>query len=60
MAKIDQKWNFSIFLKSFIVECNRSKTVWDVFHGLKNVKIAEKSLKIGQLLPIVANFSHIL
>jgi hypothetical protein len=31
-----------------------------VFHDLKNVKIAEKSLKIGQLLPILANFSHIL
>jgi hypothetical protein len=29
-----------------------------VFHDLKNVKIAEKSLKIGQLLPILANFSH--
>jgi hypothetical protein len=60
MAKIDKKWNFSIFLKSFIVKCNRSKMVSNVFHGLKNVKIAEKSLKIGQLLPIVANFSHIL
>jgi hypothetical protein len=31
-----------------------------VFHDLKNVKIAEKSLKIGQLLQILANFSHIL
>jgi hypothetical protein len=31
-----------------------------VFHDLKNVKIAEKVLKIGQLLPILANFSHIL
>jgi hypothetical protein len=31
-----------------------------VFHDLKIVKIAEKSLKIGQLLPILANFSHIL
>jgi hypothetical protein len=31
-----------------------------VFHDLKNVKITEKSLKIGQLLPILANFSHIL
>jgi hypothetical protein len=30
-----------------------------VFHDLKNVKIAEKSLKIVQLLPILANFSHI-
>jgi hypothetical protein len=36
------------------------KTLWDVFHDLKNVKIAEKSLKIGQLLPILANFNHIL
>jgi hypothetical protein len=41
---------FGIFFKSLIFECNHSKTVWDVFHELKNVKIAEKSLKIGQLL----------
>jgi hypothetical protein len=32
------------------------QTVWDVFHELKIVKIAEKSLKIGQFLPILANF----
>jgi hypothetical protein len=31
-----------------------------VFHDLKNVKIADFFLKIGQLLPILANFSHIL
>jgi hypothetical protein len=46
--------------KSLIFECSHSKTVWGVFHDLKNVKIAEKSLKIVQLLPILANFSHIL
>jgi hypothetical protein len=44
-------FEISIFLKS-----NRS----NVFHDLKNVKIAEKSLKIGQFLPILAHFSHIL
>jgi hypothetical protein len=54
VAKMDQKWNFSIFLKSLIFKCNRSKTV--SFHDLKNVKIAEKCLKIGQLLPIFATF----
>jgi hypothetical protein len=48
------------FFKSLIFECNHSKTVSGVFHDLKNVKIAEKSLKIDQLLPILANFSHIL
>jgi hypothetical protein len=48
------------FFKSFIFEYNHSKTVWSVFHDLKNVKIAEKSLKIGQLLQFLANFSHIL
>jgi hypothetical protein len=36
------------FFKSFIFEYNHSKTVSGVFHDLKNVKIAEKSLKIGQ------------
>jgi hypothetical protein len=41
-----------------IFECNQSKTVSHVFHDLKNVKIAENSLKIGQLLPILANFSQ--
>jgi hypothetical protein len=35
------------------MEFNRS-TVSGVFHDLKNVKIAEKSLKIGQFLPILA------
>jgi hypothetical protein len=48
---------FWIFFKSLIFEFNHSKTVFDVFHDLKNVKIAEKSLKIGQLLPILGNFS---
>jgi hypothetical protein len=47
LAKMDQKRNFSIFfLKSLIFECNYSKTVWDVFHDLKNVKIAEKVFEI--------------
>jgi hypothetical protein len=48
------------FFKSFIFEYNHAKTVCGVFHDLKNVKIAEKSSKISQLLQILANFSHIL
>jgi hypothetical protein len=36
--------------------CNRFKTVSRVFHDLKNVKIAEKNLQIGQLLPILDTF----
>jgi hypothetical protein len=43
MAKIDQKWNFST----------------NVFHDLKNVKIAGKSLKIGQLLSILDTFCEL-
>jgi hypothetical protein len=60
LAKIDQKWKFSIFWKSLILYCIRSKNVWDVFHDLKNVKIAKRSLKICQFWPILANFSYIL
>jgi hypothetical protein len=56
IGKIDQKFHFWIFFKSIIFECNNSETVWDVFHDLKNVKIAEHFLKIGQLLPILATF----
>jgi hypothetical protein len=50
LAKIDKKWNFLNFLN---FEYNRSKTVL-------RLKIAEKSLKISQFLPIFAHFSHIL
>jgi hypothetical protein len=46
--------------KSLIFECNHSKTVWDVFHDPKKRENSRKNLKIGQLLPILANFSHIL
>jgi hypothetical protein len=42
---------FLVFVLSLIFECNHSKTVYD----LKNVKIEEKSLKIRQLLPILAS-----
>jgi hypothetical protein len=56
LAKIVQKWNFSIFLKNLNFLRNRTKTVSNVFHDLKNVKIAAKSLKIGQFLPILATF----
>jgi hypothetical protein len=51
---------FDVFLKILIFECSRSKTVLGVFHDLKNVKIALKSLKIGQFELFLANFSHIL
>jgi hypothetical protein len=51
LTEIDQKLNFTIFVKSHFFW----KTVSDVFHDLKNVKIAKKGSKIGQLLPIVAN-----
>jgi hypothetical protein len=34
---------------------NYSKTVWDVFHDLKNVKIAEKKFENRSIL---ANFSQ--
>jgi hypothetical protein len=39
-------------------ECNRTKTVLNsnVFHYLKNVKIANKSLKIGQFPEPILNF----
>jgi hypothetical protein len=41
-------------------ECYRSKTVSGVLHDLKNVKKDEKSLKIGQDWPILANLSQFL
>jgi hypothetical protein len=57
LAKNDQKLNFLIFLnKSHI----RFKNGSIVFHDLKNVKKAEKSLKICQFWPILTNFSYIL
>jgi hypothetical protein len=58
--KLATKWTKNekilFFLKSLIFKCNRSKTVSGVFHDLKNVKIADKSLQISQLLPILANY----
>jgi hypothetical protein len=42
VAKIDQMEFFDIFAKSHFLNVNGSKTVWDVFHNQKNVKIAEK------------------
>jgi hypothetical protein len=36
--------------------CNRSKTVSNLFHDLKKVKVDKESLKIGQILPILATF----
>jgi hypothetical protein len=50
---------FDFFEKSHFVYC--SKTASNVFHDLKNVKIALKKFeKIGQFLPFLDNFSHIL
>jgi hypothetical protein len=46
---------FDFFEKSLKKLCNGTRTVSNVFHDLKNVKIAAKSLKIGQFLPILAN-----
>jgi hypothetical protein len=51
---------FDFFEKSHFFKFYPSKTVSDEFRSLKHVKIAEKSLKIGQFLPILANFSRIL
>jgi hypothetical protein len=46
--------NFDFFEKSHFFYLIRSKTVWGVFHYLQNLKIAEKSFKISQFLPILA------
>jgi hypothetical protein len=51
---------FDFFEKSHFFNWIRTKTVSGVFHYLQNVKIAEKSFKISQFLPILANFSHML
>jgi hypothetical protein len=47
---------FDFFEISKKKKCNRTKTVSNVFHDLKNVKIAAKKMKIGQFLPILATF----
>jgi hypothetical protein len=64
VAKIDQMEFFDIFAKSHFLNVNGSKTVWDVFHNQKNVKIAEKvrkSVNVCQLQPIFYEFkSHFL
>jgi hypothetical protein len=60
LAKIDQKWNFSIFLKKSHFFLYSFKTVCGVFHDMKNVKNCQKSLKIGHFWHILANFGHIL
>jgi hypothetical protein len=39
-----------------IFDCIRCKNVWDVFHDLKNVKIAQRSVKICQFGLIWAIF----
>jgi hypothetical protein len=52
---------FDFFEKSHFINFNfnRSKTVWGVFQDLKNVKKTEKSFKIGQVWPILADFSQL-
>jgi hypothetical protein len=56
LEKLSKNEIFGFFLKVSFLNVIILLTVWDVFHDLKNVKIAEKSLKIGQLLPILATF----
>jgi hypothetical protein len=51
---------FDFFEKVSFVYCICSKNVWDVFHDLKNVKIAKRSLKICLFWRILVNFSYIL
>jgi hypothetical protein len=56
--KCAQKKGYSFF------DCIRSKTVCDVFHDRKNVKLAENVKKIGQFnanfSPLIMNLNHIL
>jgi hypothetical protein len=40
-----KNWNYRFFWKSLIFYCIGSKNVFNLFHALKNVKIASKSLK---------------
>jgi hypothetical protein len=54
LAKPHQNLNFSIFWLF------RSKNVSNMFHDLKNLRIAQRSLKICQFRPILASFSYIL
>jgi hypothetical protein len=50
---------FDFFEKSYIWNLIVLKlSLPGVFHDLKNVKNDQKSLKIGQVLPILANFSQ--
>jgi hypothetical protein len=52
-----KNWIFRFFWKSLILYCIRSENVSNVFHDLKNVKIAEKdwkSVNFGQFWPILA------
>jgi hypothetical protein len=48
---------FYFFEKVSFLDCIRSK---NLLHDLKNVKIAEKSLKIGQFYPILPTFYEFL
>jgi hypothetical protein len=59
VAKIGKNWRkliYFYFFEKVILYCIRSKNVWDVFHDLKNVEIATKSLNICQFWPILATF----
>jgi hypothetical protein len=47
--------------KKSLLQRNPAQMTWanvsNLFHDLKNVKIAEKSLKIGQFYPILPTFT---
>jgi hypothetical protein len=60
LAKNDPNIEFyDLFGKSLILYCI-AKIVWDVFHDLKNVKMAQRSWKICQFWPILATFYEFL
>jgi hypothetical protein len=54
------KIEFFDFFESLIFWLFRFKNVSNVFHDLKNLRIAQRSLKICQFLTILSNFIHIL
>jgi hypothetical protein len=60
LAKNYQKWIFFDFFEKVIFDYIRCKNVSNVFHVLKNVKIAQRSLKICQFWLYFMNLNHIL
>jgi hypothetical protein len=55
--KMTKNW---FFRKNLIFDYIRCKNVWDVFHDLKNVKIAQRSKKICQFWLYFMNLNHVL